>query len=118
VTLRISRAAVLTLFCLCAMSLQADLMLLDWASFTTDLQAGTAAITPDTVERPGEEDQVAVGMRKEDVRARWGAPMEVRKNRTCFGTAEEWVYQGDPRRYGADERVLSFDEWDVLTEIR
>ncbi|MGH8059789.1 MAG: hypothetical protein ACREOH_21550 [Candidatus Entotheonellia bacterium] len=117
-TLRISRAAVLTLFYLCAMSLQADLMLLDWAPFYTDLQAGTAAIKPDTVERPAEEGQVTIGMRKEDVRARWGAPAEVRKNRTCFGTAEEWVYRGDPQRYGADERVLSFDEWEVLTEIR
>ena len=117
-TVRLLRAAVFALFYLCAMSLQADLMLLDWAPLHSDVQAGTAAIKPDTVKRLAEEGQVSVGMRKETVRAWWGEPAEVRKNRTCFGTAEEWIYRGDRQRYGADERVLSFDEWEVLTEIR
>ncbi len=61
---------------------------------------------------------VGPGMRMEAVRKLWGEPAEVRKVRTCFGAAEEWVYRGDPRRYGTDERILQFDEDGVLTEIK
>lgn len=69
-------------------------------------------------ETPASQVTVAVGMRKDVVRTQWGEPAEVRKIRVCLGTAEEWVYRGDPRRYGASERVLHFDEDGVLTEIK
>jgi hypothetical protein len=58
------------------------------------------------------------GMGKETVRKLWGDPAEVRKIRTCFGWQEEWMYRGDQRRYGADERTLLFDEGEVLLEIK
>jgi hypothetical protein len=61
---------------------------------------------------------VARGMGKEAVRQAWGAPEEVRKIRTCFGWQEEWVYRGDAERFGASERVLLFDEGEILTEIK
>jgi hypothetical protein len=61
---------------------------------------------------------VTRGMGKEAVRAVWGEPEEVRKLRTCFGWQEEWVYRGDPKRFGANERILLFDEGEVLTEIK
>jgi hypothetical protein len=61
---------------------------------------------------------VALGMGKEAVRQVWGAPEEVRKIRTCFGWQEEWVYRGDAKRFGASERVLLFDEGELLTEIK
>jgi hypothetical protein len=61
---------------------------------------------------------VALGMGKEAVRQVWGAPEEVRKIRTCFGWQEEWVYRGDAKRFGASERVLLFDEGEILTEIK
>jgi hypothetical protein len=61
---------------------------------------------------------VAVGMGKEAVRQVWGAPEEVRKIRTCFGWQEEWVYRGDAKRFGSSERVLLFDEGEILTEIK
>jgi hypothetical protein len=61
---------------------------------------------------------VALGMGKEAVRQVWGAPEEVRKVRTCFGWQEEWVYRGDAKRFGASERVLLFDEGELLTEIK
>jgi hypothetical protein len=57
-------------------------------------------------------------MGKEAVRDVWGAPEEVRKIRTCFGWQEEWVYRGNTERFGASERVLLFDEGEVLTEIK
>jgi hypothetical protein len=66
---------------------------------------------------PG-QTAVTVGMRKEAVRALWGEPVEIGKIRTCFGTKEEWVFQGDLQRFGARERILHFDEDEVLTEIR
>jgi hypothetical protein len=69
-------------------------------------------------EKPEGRTAVARGMRKEAVRNVWGNPEDVRKIRTCFGTQEEWVYRGDPQRFGADERVLLFDEDEVLTEIK
>ncbi|MBI3327016.1 MAG: hypothetical protein HYZ81_09990 [Nitrospinae bacterium] len=69
-------------------------------------------------ETPARQTPVAVGMRKDQVRIVWGTPAEVRKIRTCFGTAEEWVYRGDPQRFGAGERVLHFDEDEILTEIK
>jgi hypothetical protein len=61
---------------------------------------------------------VALGMGKEAIRQVWGAPEEVRKIRTCFGWQEEWVYRGDAKRFGASERVLLFDEGELLTEIK
>ena len=61
---------------------------------------------------------VTRGMGKEAVRTAWGAPEEVRRIRTCFGWQEEWVYRGDPARFGAGERILLFDEGEVLTEIK
>ena len=61
---------------------------------------------------------VALGMGKEAVRQVWGAPEKVRKVRTCFGWQEEWVYRGDAKRFGASERVLLFDEGELLTEIK
>jgi hypothetical protein len=61
---------------------------------------------------------VALGMEKEAVRQVWGAPEEVRKIRTCFGWQEEWVYRGDAKRFGTSERVLLFDEGEILTEIK
>ena len=64
------------------------------------------------------QTSIGLKMRKEAVRKLWGEPAEIRKVRTCFGAAEEWVYRGDPQRYGASERVLQFDEDGVLTEIR
>jgi hypothetical protein len=61
---------------------------------------------------------VTPGMGKEAVRTVWGDPEEVRKIRTCFGWQEEWVYRGDAKRFGASERILLFDEGEVLTEIK
>jgi hypothetical protein len=58
------------------------------------------------------------GMRKEQVRVLWGEPAEVRRIRTCFGTKEEWVYRGDPARYGGQERTLLFDEGEILEELK
>ena len=69
-------------------------------------------------EKPEGRGTVTPGMGKEAVRHIWGAPEAVRKIRTCFGWQEEWVYRGDPQRFGASERVLLFDEGEVLTEIK
>jgi hypothetical protein len=69
-------------------------------------------------EKPEGHTAVARGMRKEAVRNVWGDPEDIRQIRTCFGTQEEWVYRGDPKRFGAGERVLLFDEGEVLTEIK
>ena len=70
---------------------------------------------PDT---PMSSPSVTRGMGKEAVRTVWGDPEEIRKIRTCFGWQEEWVYRGDAKRFGGSERVLLFDEGDVLTEIK
>jgi hypothetical protein len=69
-------------------------------------------------EKPEGGTAVTHGMRKEAVRKVWGDPEDIRKIRTCFGTREEWVYRGDPKRFGASERVLLFDEDELLTEIK
>jgi len=69
-------------------------------------------------DKPGGQTAITRGMEKQAVRTVWGEPEEVRKIRTCFGWQEEWVYRGDPKRFGASERVLLFDEGEVLTEIR
>jgi hypothetical protein len=61
---------------------------------------------------------VTRGMAKEAVRTVWGDPEEIRRIRTCFGWQEEWVYRGDPQRFGVSERILLFDEGEVLTEIK
>jgi hypothetical protein len=61
---------------------------------------------------------VTRGMGKEAVRTVWGNPGEIRRIRTCFGWQEEWVYRGDPQRFGDSERILLFDEGEVLTEIK
>jgi hypothetical protein len=61
---------------------------------------------------------VTRGMGKEAVRRVWGDPEEIRQKRTCFGTQEEWVYRGDPKRFGTSERTLLFDEDERLTEIK
>lgn len=78
------------------------------------VQAGQSADT----DKPEGSARLTRGMGKEAVRQVWGAPEEVRKIRTCFGWQEEWVYRGDPKRFGASERVLLFDEGEVLTEIK
>jgi hypothetical protein len=57
-------------------------------------------------------------MAKADVRQVWGAPESIRKIRTCFGWQEEWTYRGEVERLGASERVLLFDEGEVLVEIK
>jgi hypothetical protein len=69
-------------------------------------------------EKPEGGTSVTRGMGKEAVRTVWGDPEEIRKIRTCFGWQEEWVYRGDPKRFGVSERVLLFDEGEVLTEIK
>jgi hypothetical protein len=69
-------------------------------------------------EKPEGGTSVTLGMGKEAVRTVWGDPEEIRKIRTCFGWQEEWVYRGDPKRFGVSERVLLFDEGEVLTEIK
>ena len=69
-------------------------------------------------DKPGGHTAITRGMGKEAVRTVWGEPEQVRKIRTCFGWQEEWVYRGDPKRFGASERVLLFDEGEVLTEIK
>jgi hypothetical protein len=81
---------------------------------TRPLGTGAAAAP----EQPTAPAAVARGMKKEQVRTLWGEPVAVRKIRTCFGIREEWVYRGDPQRYGGEERTLLFDEGDVLDEIK
>ena len=70
------------------------------------------------VDKPDGSIAITRGMGKEAVRTVWGEPEEIRKIRTCFGWQEEWVYRGDPKRFGLSERVLLFDEGEVLTEIK
>jgi hypothetical protein len=69
-------------------------------------------------DKPDGSTAITRGMGKEAVRTVWGEPEEIRKIRTCFGWQEEWVYRGDPKRFGFSERVLLFDEGEVLTEIK
>jgi hypothetical protein len=69
-------------------------------------------------DKPDGSTAITRGMGKEAVRTVWGEPEEIRKIRTCFGWQEEWVYRGDPKRFGVSERVLLFDEGEVLTEIK
>ena len=69
-------------------------------------------------DKPSGRTSINRGMGKEAVRTVWGEPEEVRKIRTCFGWQEEWVYRGDPNRFGGSERILLFDEGEVLTEIK
>jgi hypothetical protein len=69
-------------------------------------------------DKPPAQPSIARGMGKESVRTVWGEPEEIRKIRTCFGWQEEWVYRGDPKRFGVSERILLFDEGEVLTEIK
>jgi hypothetical protein len=78
------------------------------------------APTPPSAEadKPSGRTSITRGMGKEAVRTAWGEPEEIRKIRTCFGWQEEWVYRGDPNRFGRSERVLLFDEGEVLTEIK
>jgi hypothetical protein len=78
-------------------------------------QAASQSADPD---KPDGGTSVTRGMGKEAVRTAWGEPEEIRKIRTCFGWQEEWVYRGDPKRFGVAERVLLFDEGEVLTEIK
>lgn len=66
----------------------------------------------------GNRPSLTPGMGKEAVRQAWGAPENVRKIRTCFGWQEEWVYREAADRVGASERVLVFDEGEVLIEIK
>jgi hypothetical protein len=81
-------------------------------------KAETPAGQSTAPDKPESGTAVARGMGKEVVRTQWGHPAEVRKIRTCFGWQEEWVYRGDPIRFGGSERILLFDEGEVLTEIR
>jgi hypothetical protein len=69
-------------------------------------------------DKPDGSTMITRGLGKEAVRTAWGEPEEIRKIRTCFGWQEEWVYRGDPKRFGVSERVLLFDEGEVLTEIK
>jgi hypothetical protein len=69
-------------------------------------------------DKPTGSTSITRGMGKEAVRTEWGEPEEIRKIRTCFGWQEEWVYRGDPNRFGVSERILLFDEGEVLTEIK
>jgi hypothetical protein len=69
-------------------------------------------------DKPPGRASITHGMGKEAVRTAWGEPEEIRKIRTCFGWQEEWVYRGAPNRFGGSERVLLFDEGEVLTEIK
>jgi len=57
----------------------------------------------------GTATAITRGMGKEAVRTMWGKPEELRKIRTCFGWQEGWVYRGNPKRFGANERVPLFD---------
>ena len=82
--------------------------------FSAEAPAGQSA-APD---KPESGAAVARGMGKEAVLTRWGQPEEIRKIRTCFGWQEEWVYRGDPQRFGSSERILLFDEGEVLTDIK
>ena len=84
------------------------------ATFSAEAPAGQSA-APD---KPESGAAVARGMGKEAVLTRWGQPEEIRKIRTCFGWQEEWVYRGDPQRFGSSERILLFDEGEVLTAIK
>jgi hypothetical protein len=69
-------------------------------------------------DKPAGGTAIARGMGKEAVRTIWGQPEEIRQLRTCFGWQEEWVYRGDPKRFGGTERILLFDEGEVLREIK
>jgi hypothetical protein len=80
--------------------------------------AQTAASQRTEPDKSDASTAITRGMEKEAVRTAWGEPEEIRKIRTCFGWQEEWVYRGDPKRFGASERVLLFDEGEVLTEIK
>jgi hypothetical protein len=80
--------------------------------------AQTAASQRTEADKPDGSTAITRGMGKGAVRTVWGEPEEIRKIRTCFGWQEEWVYRGDPKRFGASERVLLFDEGEVLTEIK
>jgi hypothetical protein len=81
---------------------------------------GAQVQAPQSGDSGKSEGQTAItrGMGKEAVRIVWGDPEEMRRIRTCFGWQEEWVYRGDPKRFGARERILLFDEGEVLTEIK
>lgn len=82
--------------------------------FTTEQPDGRGADPA----QPESGIAMARGMGKEAVRTEWGPPEEVRKIRTCFGWQEEWIYRGDVRRFGASERILLFDEGEILTNKR
>jgi hypothetical protein len=69
-------------------------------------------------DKPSGRTSITRGMGMEAVRTAWGEPEQIRRIRTCFGWQEEWVYRGDPNRFGGSERVLLFDEGEVLTEIK
>lgn len=104
-------------------SLIAALLLLLLAAYLPGVVAGQNAMprfagTAATSEKPTGPAAVTRGMTKEQVRTLWGEPVAVRKIRTCFGYQEEWLYRGDPQRYGSDERMLVFDEGEVLDEIK
>jgi len=77
-----------------------------------------APATQGAIDKPDGGTSITRGMGKEAVRTVWGEPEEIRKIRTCFGWQEEWVYRGDPKRFGVSERILLFDEGEVLTEIK
>jgi hypothetical protein len=81
------------------------------------LAQAPASQRPDA-DKPDSHATVTKGLEKEAVRTAWGEPAAIRKIRTCFGWQEEWIYRGDPKRFGADERVLLFDEGEVLMEIK
>jgi hypothetical protein len=82
--------------------------------FKAEAPAGQSADT----DKPQGGAAVVRGMGKEAVRTVWGHPEEIRKIRTCFGWQEEWVYRGDPKRVGGSERILLFDEGEVLRDIK
>ena len=80
--------------------------------------AQASAAQSGETDKPTGSTSITRGMGKEAVRTEWGEPEEIRKIRTCFGWQEEWVYRGDPNRFGVSERILLFDEGEVLTDIK
>jgi hypothetical protein len=86
--------------------------------WTTSFASSAGSVPGASSSPPTNQAMPAKGMSKEMVRDLWGDPAEVRKIRTCFGWQEEWMYRGNPRRYGADERTLLFDEGEALHEIK
>jgi len=88
------------------------------AAETSSFNAAAPADERGDPDQPMRGTTITRGMGKEAVRTIWGQPEEIRQFRTCFGWQEEWIYRGDPKRFGDTERILLFDEGEVLREIK